>query len=146
MPNVNFVDTATYILNTTNSIATAATIYSKPIQIIMTAIPITSPNAPNLSSSSDSGFSDSDLITNNTTPTFTGTVDSLFGILLFEGTNQVGASTADSDGIYTITSSTLAEGSYSCVKTCNSWVNLALKESDLKSCLWTPYHFRIIEI
>ena len=39
-----------------------------------------------------------------------------------------------------------AIGSYSCLKTCNTWVNSALKESDLKSCLWTPYDFTIINM
>lgn len=37
-----------------------------------------------------------------------------------------------------------AHGSYSCVKTCNSWVNLAFKESGLKACFWTPFDFGLI--
>jgi len=37
-----------------------------------------------------------------------------------------------------------AKGSYSCLKTCNSWVNSALKMSDLKCCYWTPFDFGII--
>lgn len=37
-----------------------------------------------------------------------------------------------------------ANGSYSCFKTCNSWVNSVLKESDLKSCYWTPFDFGVI--
>lgn len=37
-----------------------------------------------------------------------------------------------------------ANGSYSCFKTCNSWVNSALKASDLKSCYWTPFDFGVI--
>lgn len=37
-----------------------------------------------------------------------------------------------------------ANGSFSCFKTCNSWVNKAFKESDLKSCLWTPFDFGLI--
>ena len=37
-----------------------------------------------------------------------------------------------------------ANGSYSCIKTCNSWANSALKMSDLKSCYWTPFDFGII--
>lgn len=34
-----------------------------------------------------------------------------------------------------------SKGSYSCFKTCNSWVNIGFKESGLKSCLWTPFDF-----
>lgn len=37
-----------------------------------------------------------------------------------------------------------AKGSYSCLKTCNTWANSGFKESGLKSCLWTPYDFGLI--
>ncbi len=37
-----------------------------------------------------------------------------------------------------------AKGSYSCFKTCNSWVNSGFKESGLKSCLWTPFDFGLM--
>lgn len=37
-----------------------------------------------------------------------------------------------------------AKGSYSCFKTCNSWVNTGFKESGLKSCLWTPFDFGLL--
>ncbi|MCF7568894.1 DUF2459 domain-containing protein [Sabulilitoribacter arenilitoris] len=37
-----------------------------------------------------------------------------------------------------------AKGSYSILKTCNSWANSALKTSGLKSCYWTPFDFGII--
>jgi len=37
-----------------------------------------------------------------------------------------------------------AKGSYSCFKTCNSWVNTGFKESGLTSCLWTPFDFGLL--
>jgi len=37
-----------------------------------------------------------------------------------------------------------AKGSYSCFKTCNSWVNTAFKNSGLKACLWTPFDFGLM--
>jgi uncharacterized protein (TIGR02117 family) len=37
-----------------------------------------------------------------------------------------------------------ANGNFSCFKTCNTWVNKGFKESDLKSCLWTPFDFGLI--
>jgi uncharacterized protein (TIGR02117 family) len=37
-----------------------------------------------------------------------------------------------------------ANGSYSCLKTCNSWVNKGFKESGLKSCFWTPFDFGLL--
>jgi uncharacterized protein (TIGR02117 family) len=36
------------------------------------------------------------------------------------------------------------EGSYSCLNTCNSWLNSALKEADIKTALWTPFDFGIM--
>jgi|TARA_B110000902_G_scaffold143029_1_gene164967 uncharacterized protein (TIGR02117 family) len=38
-----------------------------------------------------------------------------------------------------------SKGSYSCFKTCNSWVNIGFKESGLKSCLWTPFDFGLMD-
>ena len=37
-----------------------------------------------------------------------------------------------------------ATGSYSCLNTCNSWVNTGLKKCDLKACLWTPFDFGVL--
>jgi uncharacterized protein (TIGR02117 family) len=37
-----------------------------------------------------------------------------------------------------------ANGSYSCLKTCNSWVNDVLKKSGMKSCVWTPFDFGVM--
>lgn len=34
-----------------------------------------------------------------------------------------------------------AVGSYSCFKTCNTWVNSAVKESGFSASLWTPFDF-----
>lgn len=38
-----------------------------------------------------------------------------------------------------------SKGSYSCFKTCNSWVNTGFRESGLKSCLWTPFDFGLLK-
>lgn len=37
-----------------------------------------------------------------------------------------------------------AVGSYSCFKTCNTWANIALKQSDFTTSLWTPFDFGIM--
>lgn len=37
-----------------------------------------------------------------------------------------------------------ANGSYSLFKTSNSWVNTGFKKSGLKSCLWTPFDFGLM--
>ena len=37
-----------------------------------------------------------------------------------------------------------ANGSYSIFYTCNSWANDGLKQSGIKSCVWTPFDFPLI--
>lgn len=37
-----------------------------------------------------------------------------------------------------------AYGSYTCFNTCNTWVNTAFKQCGLKSCLWTPFDYGLI--
>lgn len=37
-----------------------------------------------------------------------------------------------------------AVGSYSCLRTCNSWVNTGFRQSGLKACLWTPFDFGLL--
>lgn len=37
-----------------------------------------------------------------------------------------------------------ARGKYAFYKTCNSWVNTGLKQSDLKGSLWTPFDFGVL--
>jgi len=50
----------------------------------------------------------------------------------------------DNKGYSSIDDFYKSEGSYSCFKTCNSWVNIGFKKSGLKSCYWTPFDFGLI--
>jgi methionine-rich copper-binding protein CopC len=75
----------------------------------------TAPNAPSsldLLSSSDSGTSNTDNITNKTTPVVGGTAEALSTVKLYDtdGVTQLGQATAGNDGAWTITSSQLAAG------------------------------------
>jgi len=45
---------------------------------------------------------------------------------------------ADNDNFYK------THGSYSCLKTCNSWTNIAFKNSGLKAAYWTPFDFGLL--
>jgi uncharacterized protein (TIGR02117 family) len=38
-----------------------------------------------------------------------------------------------------------ANGGYSCLMTCNTWVNVGFKESGLKACYWTPFDFGLLD-
>jgi len=37
-----------------------------------------------------------------------------------------------------------AKGNYTCLNTCNSWVNTGFKQSGLKACYWTPFDFGLL--
>ncbi|HEX7984617.1 MAG TPA: Ig-like domain-containing protein, partial [Duganella sp.] len=73
------------------------------------------PSTPALASASDSGTSNADRITNDTTPTFSGTADAGATVKLYDtdGTTLLGTTTADGGGAWSITSSTLAAGAHS---------------------------------
>ena len=67
---------------------------------------------PDLTDASDSGSADDDDLTNDTTPSFTGTAEANAAISLRSNGSQVGTGTA-TGGNWSITSSTLAEGARS---------------------------------
>nr|WP_315217028.1 Ig-like domain-containing protein [uncultured Duganella sp.] len=70
------------------------------------------PSAPAMSPGSDSGSSPSDAVTSDTTPTITGTAEANATVALFDGATQVGTTTADGSGNWSITSSALGDGSH----------------------------------
>jgi hypothetical protein len=78
---------------------------------IDTAVPA-APSAPDLIAASDSGPSSIDNITNDTTPTFTGTATANTAIDLYAGATLVGSTTSNGSGDWTITTSALAAGTY----------------------------------
>ncbi|MBC7485646.1 MAG: TIGR02117 family protein [Cytophagaceae bacterium] len=39
-----------------------------------------------------------------------------------------------------------AKGHYSIFTSCNSWVNKGLKKSELKTCLWTPFDWPLLNV
>ena len=72
------------------------------------------PGTPDLASGSDSGSSSTDDITNDNTPTITGTSDANAIITLYDsdGTTVLGRTTADGSGNWSITSSTLSDSAH----------------------------------
>jgi|GEM_PF-1558738 len=70
------------------------------------------PSAPDLTASSDRGTSDTDDLTSDTTPTFTGTAGAGTTVWLYANGTEVGSATADGSGNWSITSSALEEGTY----------------------------------
>ena len=70
------------------------------------------PAAPTIAllSSSDSGMSSSDRITNDTTPTLTGTAEAGSIVTLHEGATAIGSTTTDASGNWSVTASALSDG------------------------------------
>ncbi|MEV4781034.1 Ig-like domain-containing protein, partial [Burkholderia sp. LMU1-1-1.1] len=69
---------------------------------IDTAAPA-APEAPRLAAGADTGSSDSDHITNITTPALSGTAEAGATVTLFDGTRQVGTVVADASGAWRYT-------------------------------------------
>ena len=73
------------------------------------------PSTPNLDAASDFGFSNTDNITNDTTPTVTGTgaeAGALVTLFDTDGTTVLGTNVATGGGAWTITSSVLTAGAH----------------------------------
>jgi len=82
---------------------------------IDTTAPTNTPSAPDLAAASDGGVSDTDNLTNDTTPTVTGTGATAGAtVILYDtnGTTVLGSAIADGAGAWTITSSALSAGAH----------------------------------
>src|SRR5439155_682281 len=63
-----------------------------------------------VTAASDSGVSSTDNLTNVRTPTFTGTAEVGSTVSVYNGATKVGTGLADANGIWTITTSSMANG------------------------------------
>ncbi|MFZ6711025.1 Ig-like domain-containing protein, partial [Undibacterium sp. TC9W] len=72
------------------------------------------PSTPDMTAATDTGVSNTDNITANTTPIFTGTAEANSTVKLYDtdGVTLLGTNTADGAGNWSITSSALAVGSH----------------------------------
>ena len=112
---VDFAYTDPSIGNDANAIqgtdGSDAASFSHSIIVAISRPGPSAPSTPTLSSSSDSGAA-GDGITNITTPTITGTAEANAIVKLYDtdGVTEIGTTTANSSGIWSITSSALSEG------------------------------------
>ncbi len=86
------------------------------LAFVLPPLAIAAPAAPTLAldAASDTGDSSSDGLTNLPTPTFIGTADPNAAITLYDGASSLGTATADATtGAWSITSSSLSDGSHS---------------------------------
>lgn len=82
--------------------------YNWTVDTTAPAIPL----APDLTPTSDTGVSNTDDITGDTTPTFIGIAEPNSVVELFANWVSVGSTVANASGNYSVTSSSLADGSY----------------------------------
>ncbi len=86
---------------------------STTLAITIDATAPAKPVKPDLMASSDTGSSDSDKLTNDTTPTLTGTAEVGTTVHVYAGAVEVGSATAGADGSWQITATALTAGVYS---------------------------------
>jgi large repetitive protein len=100
---------------------------------VVDATPPAKPPAPDLTDATDSGVSHTDNITNVTAPTFTGNVEPGTTVRLYDsnGTTVIGTGAADAQtGAYTITSSSLSQGTHHLTVTATDASNNTSVHSD----------------
>jgi RHS repeat-associated protein len=83
------------------------------------------PSTPDLVASSDSGASSTDDITNDPTPTLTGSADPGATVTIYDGSTPVGSGTA-TGGSWSITTSSLGDGTHSLTARVESFSSPAL--------------------
>jgi hypothetical protein len=76
---------------------------SGPLTVVIDTTAPIAPSTPDLTASSDTGISNTDDITSNRTPTFTGTAEAGSTVTLYSGTANVGSGVADANGNWSIT-------------------------------------------
>ncbi len=86
--------------------------YSSPLQVTIDTAPLAAPGAPDLISSSDSGNSNSDNITNINAPSFGGTAVAGAKVHLYANGVEVANGVASSSGLWALTSGTLSHGNH----------------------------------
>ncbi|WP_244492524.1 Ig-like domain-containing protein, partial [Aureimonas sp. AU22] len=87
---------------------------SSSLTVTIDTLAPAAPSAPNLVAASDSGRSNADNITNVVAPTFEGVSEAGATVTLYDtdGTTVLGTTEADGSGRWSVTSSTLSEGSH----------------------------------
>ena len=115
--NATYTVTSSTMSNGDHTVTTTATDVagnlgpaSAGTTITIDTVAPTAPSAPVLTAASDSGVSSSDRITNDTTPTLTGTAAAGSIVTIFNGATPVGSAVTAIDGTYTITTDPLTSG------------------------------------
>ncbi len=113
VPNPNFSGTDSFTFRASNGQL------SSNLGTVTISVAAIAPTTVQLSPSSDTGVSSSDRVTRVNSPTFYGTTGAGLSVILYAQLvsapgvlKQVGSTTADAAGNYSVTSSALADGTY----------------------------------
>ena len=109
------------------NVSTASTSTDNQVVVETTSAPAP-PSTPDLAAISDTGVSNADNITSNSTPTFTGTAEAGTTVKIFSDGVQVGSSVA-AGGTYSIVTSALTNGVRSITATATNSSNQASSPS-----------------
>ena len=90
------------------------------INASFTASPPAAPSVPDLVAASDSGASGADDVTNDSTPTFSGSAEPGSTVRIFVGPTEAGSATATAGGAYSVTVSPLADGAHAVTATASN--------------------------
>jgi hypothetical protein len=102
----------TYSFTATQTTGAGTSAHSAGLSVTIDTTAPGAPGTPDLTSASDTGTSNTDNYTSDTTPTFTGTSEANASVFLYADTTQVGTVIADGSGNWTITSFALPVGTY----------------------------------
>ena len=97
-----------------NDVATLLNSVGDTSGVRVDAVPPSTPSAPNMTAGTDTGLSNTDNITSDSTPTFIGTAEANSNVTLYDtdGTTVLGTATANGAGNWIITSSALSSGAH----------------------------------
>ncbi len=111
--------TASTLLNGVHSITSNAMDLAGNSSIASSALAVTidtvvaAPSMPDMTAGTDKGVSNTDNVTNDNTPSFTGQAEAGSVITLLDGATVIGTGNATGAGVWTVVASTLADGSHS---------------------------------
>ncbi|WP_173977550.1 DUF4347 domain-containing protein, partial [Magnetospirillum sp. LM-5] len=111
-PTANWTGTATFQVQGATSAAGEGLGGAATASIVVSPPPPSAPTGLDLVSASDTGFSTTDNVTSDTTPTITGTSEAGATVRLYEGTTELGNAIADNAGAWSITTSSLSAGGH----------------------------------
>lgn len=114
LAGVTLTGSNTLVAEVVNSVGVASAPLTQAYVLDQT--PPAAPAEPDLTAGSDTGVSSTDNITNDNTPTFTGTAEPNSTVTLFDGTLAMATGVA-AGGSWTITAPTLADGTHNITAT-----------------------------